>query len=78
VRKWIDAKSKDVGSDIPFRTKLIEGAELKQRLRGATTDWKIAGFEEDSGSFDPEVATFVMAEYAKKMGIKIFTNCAAR
>lgn len=78
VRKWIDAKSKDVGSDIPFRTKMIEGAELKQRLRGATTDWKIAGFEEDSGSFDPEVATFVMAEYAKKMGIKIFTNCAAR
>lgn len=45
---------------------MIEGAELKQRLRGATTDWKIAGFEEDSGSFDPEVATFVMAEYAKK------------
>ena len=36
---------------------MIEGAELKQRLRGATTDWKIAGFEEDSGSFDPEVAT---------------------
>uniref|UniRef100_UPI0008141F17 L-amino acid deaminase n=1 Tax=Proteus vulgaris TaxID=585 RepID=UPI0008141F17 len=78
VRKWIDERSKNVGSDIPFKTRIIEGAELNQRLRGATTDWKIAGFEEDSGSFDPEVATFVMAEYAKKMGVRIYTQCAAR
>lgn len=74
VRKWIDERSKNVGSDIPFKTRIIEGTELNQRLRGATTDWKIAGFEEDSGSFDPEVATFVMAEYAKKWAFEFTLN----
>ncbi len=78
VRSWIDERSKNVGSDIPFKTRIIEGSELNQRLRGAKSDWKIAGFEEDSGSFDAEVTAFVMAEYAKKIGIKIYTNCAAR
>ncbi|MER5090909.1 FAD-binding oxidoreductase [Providencia stuartii] len=78
VRKWIDTRSKNVGSDIPFKTRIIEGDELNQRLRGATSNWTIAGFEEDSGSLDAEIATFVMAEYAKKIGVKIYTNCAAR
>ncbi|HHR6141183.1 TPA: FAD-dependent oxidoreductase [Providencia alcalifaciens] len=78
VRSWIDERSKNVGSDIPFKTRIIEGSELNQRLRGAKSDWKIAGFEEESGSFDAEVTAFVMAEYAKKIGIKIYTNCAAR
>lgn len=78
VRSWIDERSKNVGSDIPFKTRIIEGSELNQRLRGAKSDWKIAGFEEDSGSFDAEVTAFVMAEYAKKIDIKIYTNCAAR
>lgn len=78
VRQWIDARHKEVGSGIPFRTRIIEGDELAQRLKGATSDWKIAGFEEDSGSLDPEIAAFVMAEYARKIGVKIYTNCAAR
>lgn len=78
VRKWIDERRKDTGSDIPFKTRIIEGSELKARLTGASSDWKIAGFEEDSGSLDAEVATFIMAEYARKAGVKIYTNCAAR
>lgn len=78
VREWIDTRSKNVGSDIPFKTRIIEGAELNQRLRGSSSNWTIAGFEEDSGSFDAEIAAFVMAEYAKKIGVKIYTNCAAR
>lgn len=78
VRTWIDAKSKNVGSDIPFKTRIIEGEELNKKLKGASSDWKIAGFEEDSGSLDAEITSFVMAEYAKRIGIKIYTNCAAR
>jgi len=78
VRKWIDIKHKEVGTGIPFKTRIIEGDELSQRLRGASSDWKIAGFEEDSGSLDAEIAAFVMAEYARKIGVKIYTNCAAR
>lgn len=78
VRKWMDTQSKDSGSDIPFKTRIIEGNELNSRLKGASSSWKIAGFEEDSGSVDAEITTFVMAEYAKKMGVRIYTNCAAR
>ncbi|EIH3275961.1 FAD-binding oxidoreductase [Salmonella enterica] len=78
VRQWIDTMSKDTGTDIPFKTRMIEGDELKSRLKGASSDWKIAGFEEDSGSLDAEITTFVMAEYARKIGVKIYTNCAAR
>lgn len=78
VRKWIDTMSRETGTDIPFKTRMIEGDELKSRLKGASSDWKIAGFEEDSGSLDAEITTFVMAEYAKKIGVKIYTNCAAR
>ncbi len=78
VRKWIEAKSSDTGSDIPLKTRIIEGKDLKQRLHGASSSWTIAGFEEDSGSFDAEIAAFVISEYAKKIGVRIYTNCAAR
>ncbi|MGG8006753.1 FAD-binding oxidoreductase [Klebsiella aerogenes] len=78
VTKWIARKKEETGTDNPLKTRLIQGAELKNRLKGATSNWEIAGFEEDSGSLDPEIAAFRMAEYAKKIGIKIYTQCAAR
>ncbi|RII75542.1 NAD(P)/FAD-dependent oxidoreductase [Pseudomonas monteilii] len=78
VRKWIDVKTREVGADIPFKTRIIQGSELEQRLRGASSRWTVAGFEEDSGSLDAERASFVMAEYAKKVGVRIYTHCAAR
>lgn len=78
VRQWIARKTAEVGPEIPFRTRIIEGSELAQRLRGATSEWKIAGFEEDSGSLDAEITSFVMADYAKRIGVRIYTDCAAR
>ncbi|WP_437880155.1 NAD(P)/FAD-dependent oxidoreductase [Pseudomonas sp. LRF_L74] len=78
VRTWIKAKTQEVAGDLPFKTRMIQGSELEQRLRGASSNWTIAGFEEDSGSLDAEIASFVMAEYAKKIGVRIYTNCAAR
>lgn len=78
VKKWIAKKTEEVGANNPLKTRIIHGSELNQRLKGAVSDWKIAGFEEDSGSLDPEIATFRMAEYAKKIGVKIYTQCAAR
>lgn len=78
VKKWINTKKNEVEIETPLNTRIIHGEELKSRLKGAKSDWKIAGFEEDSGSLDPEIATFRMAEYAKKIGIKIYTQCAAR
>ncbi|HKS11517.1 MAG TPA: FAD-dependent oxidoreductase [Pseudomonas sp.] len=78
VRTWIATKTREVGSDIPFKTRIIQGRELDQRLNGASSRWAVAGFEEDSGSLDAEIASYVMAEYAKKIGVRIYTNCAAR
>lgn len=78
VRKWIDDKTREVGSAIPFKTRMIQGSELDRRLRGASSRWTIAGFEEDAGSLDAELASFVMAEYAKKLGVRLYTHCAAR
>lgn len=78
VKNWITKKKGDVGTDNPLNTRIIQGSELKSKLKGATSNWKIAGFEEDSGSLDPEIATFQIAEYAKKIGIKIYTQCAVR
>lgn len=57
---------------------MIEGEELAKRLPNAQTPWKIGGFEEDAGSLDPEVVTPTMANYAKSLGIRIYTNCAVR
>ena len=78
VKEWIDLNSKNPGFDSPLNVRIIEGEELKRRLPNAQTPWEIAGFEEDAGSVDPERGTTVLAEYAKKIGVKIYTNCAVR
>ncbi|WP_438282266.1 FAD-dependent oxidoreductase [Pseudomonas alabamensis] len=79
VRAWIAARTQETaGSPVPFKTRIVEGRELEQRLRGARSSWTIAGFEEDAGSLDAEIASFVMAEYAKRLGVKFYTQCAAR
>ncbi len=78
VQEWIDLNSVDPGFDTPLKTRIIRGEELAARLPNAQTPWEVAGFEEDSGSVDPERGTTVLAEYAKRIGVKIYTNCAAR
>ncbi len=78
VKDWIALNSTNPGFDSPLNVRIIEGEELKRRLPNAQTPWEVAGFEEDAGSVDPERGTTVLAEYAKKIGVKIYTNCAVR
>lgn len=78
TREWIRTTSENPGFGTPLRTRMIEGAELKNRLVNAQTPWTIGGFEEDAGSLDPEVVTPTMAKYAKSIGIRIYTHCAVR
>ncbi|WP_445764939.1 NAD(P)/FAD-dependent oxidoreductase [Pseudomonas sp. RIT-To-2] len=78
VARWIKEKSEAQPFGIALNTRFIDGSELKSRLPDSTTAWKVAAFEEDSGSLDSEITSFVMAEYAKKTGVKFFTQCAAR
>ncbi len=78
VREWIKINSEIAGFNTPLKTRIVGKDVIQQRLPGAQTDWEVAGFEEDSGSIDPEIATPVLADYAKKIGVKIYTNCAVR
>lgn len=78
VQQWIKDKQEKAGFGVPLKTRFIEGSELKNKLLHATTDWKLGAFEEDSGSLDSEITSFVMADYAKRIGVKFYTNCAAR
>ncbi len=77
VKAWIEL-NKDPGFDSGLNTRIIRGEELAKRLPNAQSNWEVAGFEEDAGSVDPEIGTPVLAEYAKRIGVKIFTNCAVR
>nr|WP_314267602.1 FAD-binding oxidoreductase [uncultured Moellerella sp.] len=77
-KEWINAAKESAGFNTPLNTRIIEGDELAKRLTGAKSPWKVGGFEEDSGSVDPETGVPVLAQYAKKIGVKIFTNCAVR
>lgn len=78
VREWIALNSEDPGFDTPLKTRIIHGEELAARLPNAQTNWELGGFEEDAGSVDPETGTPVLARYAQRIGVKIFTNCAVR
>ena len=77
VQDWIKLNS-NPGFGSGLNTRIIQGAELANRLPNAQTEWQLAGFEEDSGSVDPETGVPVLARYAKSIGVKIFTHCAAR
>ena len=62
----------------PLNTRFITGQELSDRLVGATTPWNVGAFEVDAGSVDPEIGTPALAQHAKNIGVRIFTNCAVR
>ncbi|MDX7987076.1 FAD-binding oxidoreductase [Xenorhabdus sp. 12] len=75
---WVKAAQHYDDFGTPLETRFIEGNELAKRLVDAKTPWKIAGFEEDAGSVDPETGVPVLAKYAMEIGVKIFTHCAVR
>ena len=78
-RAWVkEAQEWAKSSGVPLSTRFIEGEELKQRLAGTSTNYPIAAFEADAGAVDPEIAAPVLAEYAKRIGVKIYTHCAVR
>ena len=79
TQEWIKyATDAAAALGAPLDTRIIEGQELKDRLVDAQTPWTVGGFEVDAGSVDPEKGTPALAQYAKKIGVKIFTNCAVR
>lgn len=79
AQAWIEqAKKWAEPTGVPLSTRIVQGEELKQLLKGTTTDFQYAAYEQDAGAVDPEVASPAIAEYAKKLGVKIYTQCAVR
>lgn len=78
ARAWLAAAKEKLGDTVDFPTRFIEGEELGRRLPDARTAWSIGGFEEDSGSVDPETGVPMIARYIQSQGVPIFTNCAVR
>jgi glycine/D-amino acid oxidase-like deaminating enzyme len=59
-------------------TRLIDGAEVAERLPGSTVKWKGALYTPNDGRAEPQKAAPAIAAATKARGGKVFTNCAVR
>ncbi len=67
-----------MAADYGVDTRLIDGAELKKLVRGATVDWKGALYTASDGRAEPHKATPALARAAAREGATILTACAVR
>jgi glycine/D-amino acid oxidase-like deaminating enzyme len=72
--KWHRENAKAFGLD----TRLASGLEAEQLQPGATRKWKGALYTSADGRAEPFIAVPAMARFARKRGVKILQNCAAR
>ena len=59
-------------------TRLITGAEAKEKLPGLTGAWAGALYTESDGRGEPQMAAPAIAEAARRLGAGIVTQCAVR
>jgi glycine/D-amino acid oxidase-like deaminating enzyme len=70
---WVSV-AKDYGID----TRLVDGAELKQHIRGAAIDWTGAMMTLSDGRAEPHKAAPAIARAAEQSGATILPGCAVR
>jgi glycine/D-amino acid oxidase-like deaminating enzyme len=58
--------------------RMLSSAEVKRLLPGATQTWKGGIFSPSAGRAEPQKAAPAIANGARRLGAKIFTNCAVR
>jgi glycine/D-amino acid oxidase-like deaminating enzyme len=66
--------AKEYGLD----TRLIDAAEVKQLVRGASVDWPGGLYTASDGRAEPQLATPAIARAAVREGAKVLTSCAVR
>ncbi len=59
-------------------TRIISGDEADRLMPGSSRRWKGALYTAEDGRAEPFQAVPAMAEAARRKGVRIFTNCAAR
>jgi glycine/D-amino acid oxidase-like deaminating enzyme len=71
--EWLPT-AKEYGLD----TRLIDAAEVKQLVRGASVDWPGGLYTASDGRAEPQLATPAIARAAVREGAKVLTSCAVR
>jgi glycine/D-amino acid oxidase-like deaminating enzyme len=64
--------------DYDLDTRLVEGRELKDLVRGATIDWPAALYTASDGRAEPHKAGPAIARAASRHGATVLTSCAVR
>jgi glycine/D-amino acid oxidase-like deaminating enzyme len=64
--------------DYELDTRLVEGRELKDIVRGATVDWRAALYTASDGRAEPHKAGPAIARAASRRGATVLTSCAVR
>jgi len=64
--------------DFELDTRVIDGAELKSLVRGASPAWKGALYTPSDGRAEPHLATAAIARAASRAGATLLTCCAVR
>jgi len=64
--------------DYNLDTRLVEGRELKDLVRGATIDWRAALYTASDGRAEPHKAGPAIARAASRHGATVLTSCAVR
>ncbi len=71
--KWVG-----IARDYEIETRLINKAELHERVHGSAADWSGAMLTESDGRAEPHKATPAIARAAERSGARILTGCAVR
>ena len=64
--------------DYEIDTRLIDASQIKQHVRGATSEWAGAMYTESDGRAEPHKAAPAIARAAQRSGAKVLGGCAVR
>jgi len=73
-QNWFDSYAREHG----LSSKMISAQEAAALAPGSTVEWKGGLFTPDDGRAEPTLAVPAMAHAGRKLGVKIFQNCAVR
>jgi glycine/D-amino acid oxidase-like deaminating enzyme len=71
--RWLD-----VARPFQLDTRLVSGAELAGLLPGSSRQWPSALYTASDGRAEPQKAAPAIAAAVRRLGGKVFTNCAVR
>ena len=68
----------EIGKEYGLDSRVLDGDELRQRVKGSTADWKGALYTASDARAEPHKATAAIARAATREGATLLTSCAVR